>query len=183
MHSSPCACKIELVPANLHDQKNVWDSRLRVFKKIKDFSWEMKIWKKVFGKFGLFFYYTTNAAFVSQQLQAFCRPFFILKKKCRPIWNLRPVGQFSTLGVGQLNVPLKAALHIIFPLSSYATAGFRHPCLVAWSDFFLLEFPSWVIFWLNQVVCDFRDFLSLSHSFFLSCSPLRAGWRYIAQFG
>ena len=40
--------------------------------------------------------------------------------------------------------------------------------LVAWSDFFLLEFPSYVVSWLNQVVRDFRDFLSLFLSLFLS---------------
>ena len=47
--------------------------------------------------------------------------------------------------------------------SSYVTADIPHPCsLFAWSDFFLLELPSWVVFWLNQIVRDLRGFLSLA---------------------
>ena len=46
---------------------------------------------------------------------------------------------------------------------------FRHTCcLVAWSDIFLLEFPSQDIFRLNQIVRDLLDFLSLFLSLFLS---------------
>ena len=40
----------------------------------------------------------------------FCRPIFISQKKCRPICNPRPVGQFSTLSVSQLTVPLNIVL-------------------------------------------------------------------------